>query len=306
MRLAAPALPPEVRRSFNLAAIERDQTCGRSELVFRRWVTTEVKRDRADGAHVHSVQLSARLSDRPGGNMWRSMARVMGATVLYGLVHSALASRPAKSLFARVTGQRNRNGLYRVFYIAQSVGTFGLLAAIIHRQRAVEIYRVRGPLALLMHGGQAAGLLLAIASARQVGFDRITGLRSLGCWYHGVDPPPEPEAQGPALDQEGLGRAPGPFAWSRHPLNLAPLPVFWLWPRMNSNLLAFNLAATAYLIVGSLHEEIRLREAFGEAYRTYQQSGVSFYFPVTPRRRVFDRISVVEPSAAEPPAEPTS
>ena len=95
--------------------------------------------------------------------------------------------------------------------------------------------------------------------------------------------PPEPEAQGPALDAEGRSHAAGPFAWSRHPLNFAPLPIFWLWPRMTTNLLAFNTAVTIYLVVGSLHEEARLREAFGDDYEAYLSSGVPFYVPAPER-----------------------
>jgi hypothetical protein len=104
--------------------------------------------------------------------------------------------------------------------------------------------------------------------------------------------PPEPEAQGPALDEEGRRHAAGPFAWSRHPLNFAPLPVFWLHPRMTTSLLAFNIAATAYLVVGSWHEEARLREAYGEAYSAYQRSGVPFYLP-SPDRSAFVPIGAV-------------
>src|SRR4051812_34676039 len=70
-------------------------------------------------------------------------------------------------------------------------------------------------------------------------------------------------------------------ACSRLPLNFAPLPVFWLWPRMTTSLLAFNLASTMYLAVGSLHEEARLREAFGQAYAANQRSGVPCYLPVS-------------------------
>jgi hypothetical protein len=91
--------------------------------------------------------------------------------------------------------------------------------------------------------------------------------------------PPEPEAQGPALDAEGKQRAGGPFAWSRHPLNFAPVILFWLTPRMTTNHLAFSAAATAYLVLGSLHEETRLRQAYGVEYAAYQNSGARFYLP---------------------------
>lgn len=218
--------------------------------------------------------------------MGRSMFKVVLATAAFGLVHSALASRRAKHAAARYFGERNRNGLYRAFYLAQSVITFGMLAAYMRRQPGRELYRVRGPLAGLMHLGQAAGLVHATAAARQVGVRRILGLESLIRWLGDGPVPPEPEAQGPTLDGEGQQHLLGPFAWSRHPLNFAPLPVFWLWPRMTTNLLAFNVAATVYLVVGSLHEEARLREAYAEAYDAYRNSGVAFYVPMPHRQAI--------------------
>ena len=218
--------------------------------------------------------------------MWRSMLKVAAATAAFGMVHSALASRTAKRAAARTFGERNRNGLYRVLYIGQSLATFGLLAAYIRRQPSRELYRVEGPPAILLHAIQAGTLVYATSAAGQVGLHRITGLESFLAWLGDGPVPPEPEAQGPALDEEGRHHAADPFAWSRHPLNFAPLPVFWLWPRMTTNLLAFNTAATIYLVVGSLHEEARLREAFGDDYDAYLNSGVAFYVPVPKRSRL--------------------
>ena len=203
--------------------------------------------------------------------MWRSMFKVMAATTAFAVVHSALASRGAKRAATKTFGERNRNGLYRVVYITQSAITFAVLAAYIRRQPSREIYRVRPPLSLVMHGAQAAALVYATAAARQVGIRRIVGLDSFVAWLGEGPVLPEPEAQGPALDEQGLARHAGPFSWSRHPLNFAPLPILWLWPRMTTNLLAFNTAATVYLVIGSLHEESRLREAFGDKYIAYER-----------------------------------
>jgi hypothetical protein len=132
----------------------------------------------------------------------------------------------------------------------------------------------------MMHCGQGAAGVGAVAAAHQVGILRITGLENLAAWFADGAVSPEPEAQGPALDQGRQDRL-GPFAWSRHPLNFVPVPIFWLWPRMSTNLLAFNTAATAYLLLGSIHEESRLRKAFGPACESYQRSGISFYLPRT-------------------------
>lgn len=121
-----------------------------------------------------------------------------------------------------------------------------MLAAYIRRQPSQELYQVRGPVALLLYGGQLAAVVHATAAAQQVGIRRILGLESLECWLGDGPVSPEPEAQGPALNEAGALQVSGPFAWSRHPLNFSPVPVFWLNPRMTTNLLAFNLAATTY------------------------------------------------------------
>jgi hypothetical protein len=66
---------------------------------------------------------------------------------------------------------------------------------------------------------------------------------------------------------------------------------------MTTNLLAFNAAATIYLVVGSLHEEARLRDAYGDDYDAYLNSGVPFYLPAPAR-------SALEPAAGlERPAQ---
>lgn len=233
---------------------------------------------------------------------------IVAATVAFGAVHSLLASRGAKRLTERLLGTRRRNALYRPFYLAQSVVTFGALLVHFRRQPGHTLYHVRGPAALVMRAGQIAGLAYAVAAAYQVGIPGMLGLRGLWAWVRGRDVPPEPEAQGPAVDgprrptyaapasspplpgtasppradvhADGRMRATGPFRLHRHPLNFAPLPVLWLFPRMTTRLAALAGASTVYLVLGSIHEEVRLRSAYGRAYERYQRSGVPFYVPV--------------------------
>jgi hypothetical protein len=212
--------------------------------------------------------------------MWRSVARVAAATVLFALVHSLFASRAAKEWTVRRLGERNRNGLYRAFFLGQSVLTFAALAAYVLRLPERVIYRVHGLPALMMVAGQVIGLGLAVYAAAAVGLRDLLGVNSVRTWLRGdARVPPEPPAQGPRLDLDGRMHVTGPFKWSRHPLNLMQLPVFWLSPLMTERLLAFNIVATVYLVLGSLHEEQLLRAAYGEPYAEYQHGGVPFYLP---------------------------
>lgn len=218
--------------------------------------------------------------------MLKTFFKVSAAVGLYGGIHSLLASRMVKQRAAARFGPRQFAGLYRVFYILQSALTLAGLLAYLSRLPDRTIYRVRGPLPVvwLMRLGQAGGLVLATVTASQVGLARITGLRGFLDWLRGRPTiPPTPEAQGPAPSPGGDPsrlRVSGPFRVTRHPLNLSPLPVFWLTPHMTVKRLAFNLAGTLYLVLGSLHEEARLRAAYGTAYRRYQKNaGVPFFLP---------------------------
>jgi methanethiol S-methyltransferase len=205
--------------------------------------------------------------------------RVLASTAAFALLHSALASRTAKSMAASTFGARRRDGLYRAFFITQASVATAALALYLRRLPDRELYAVRGPAATLMRAGQAAGLLLMLDAVRRVGVLPITGASSLMRFTRSDDPvPAEPEAQGPALDEHGRLKVGGPFLRSRHPLNLAPLPILWLNPRMTRNLAVFNAIATAYFWIGSFHEERRLLAAYGDAYRPYASGTVPFFF----------------------------
>jgi protein-S-isoprenylcysteine O-methyltransferase Ste14 len=211
--------------------------------------------------------------------MRRGVIPVVAATVAFACVHSALASLAAKRVARRLVGERRYRALYRPFYIAQSVVTFAALARYIYRQPDVVLYRLRGPAAAAAVTGQIGALAYGVWAARRVGIGRPVGAAGLRAFAAGSPSiPPHQEAQGPAPAGTAMD-ADGPFAHARHPLNLAPVPLFWLSPVMTANLAAFSSVATLYLVVGSAHEEHRLSAAYGEAYRRYQRSGVPFYVP---------------------------
>lgn len=201
------------------------------------------------------------------------------ATAAFAAVHSALASRRAKQMAARMVGSERSDATYRLFYVSQGVLSFAALTAYCASLPAHTVYRVRGPAAWLVRTGQLAGALHLSAGLRQVGLTRWAGVEKLRAWRTRKNVPLAPVAQGPELASDGRLDTGGLFHLSRHPLNFAAIPLFWLTPHMTTRRLAFNAVSTVYLLLGSLHEEARLRRACGPAYERYLQSGVPLFWP---------------------------
>jgi hypothetical protein len=192
--------------------------------------------------------------------------------LLYGALHSVLASSAAKQAFAKLAGERARNGLYRPLYIGQAVlVTLAAVAAFL-RLPDRDLYQVRKPWAWALNVVQAAGVGLLLRAVSVTGFDRMIGLPQLLAYGRGEHPAPEYEAQGPppqALDHpERLG----PFGWVSHPDNLPIILVVWAFPKMTVNRLTLALWATVYALVGSWHEDARLQGAYGEAFARYRHA----------------------------------
>jgi protein-S-isoprenylcysteine O-methyltransferase Ste14 len=192
------------------------------------------------------------------------------ATVAFAAVHSLLASRGAKRLAERAVGTRLRNALYRPAYNAVAVVTTAALVRYVARQPARTVYHVRGPAAVAMRLGQVASGVAFAAAAIQVGLGNLSGFASLLPWLRGeAVVPREPEAQSLPPDADGVIRPSGPTAVSRHPLNLFPVPLLWLNPRMTTKLAAFNAVATVYFYLGSAHSDGRLLARYGGIFEDF-------------------------------------
>ena len=80
-----------------------------------------------------------------------------------------------------------------------------------------------------------------------------------------------------ALQTDGL------YGWVRHPLYFFSLLALWFSPTMTDALLMFNIAATLYFVFGSLIEEQRMVNAYGDIYKQYQQN-TSWMIPLPPSK----------------------
>jgi hypothetical protein len=204
--------------------------------------------------------------------------RIVRACVPLAVVHSALASRQAKDLAAKLSGPRRRNGLYRAVYVAQSLCVFAWLYPWLRRLPDRPLYDLEPPASWLARGGQAAAFVAGFDTARVIGIPDFNGITNLRAFVAGAEPEPEPEGQGPRLSADGEMVTAGPFSVLRHPANLAAPALLLLDPHMTERKLTVALLATAYGYLGSVHEERRLIRVYGDAYARYQRR-VPFLLP---------------------------
>jgi methanethiol S-methyltransferase len=181
---------------------------------------------------------------------------ILLAWAVYGALHSLLASASAKALAERRLGQ-GVTRYYRLLYNIVVTLTLLPLLALVVLSPDLEISRITFPwlaLTLLIEGVSGLGIL---AGLLQTGVMRFLGLAQITG---------SPDFGGPSkLEISGL------YRYVRHPLYLFGLLIIWFLPLMTWNILAFNLGATLYILIGIQFEERKLLKEFGQAYADYQQ-----------------------------------
>jgi protein-S-isoprenylcysteine O-methyltransferase Ste14 len=183
-----------------------------------------------------------------------SFALILAAMLLYGLVHSFLASLTVKAWVQHELGEwagRTYRLIFNLFAVISLLPVLALPALLPDRR----LYAIPIPWLLLTLALQGLAVVALLLGLLQTGLWSFLGLSQL----NGSNP------NGPSrLVVRGL------YRWVRHPLYSAGLVFIWLTPLMTTNLLAFNLGATVYLILGALFEERKLLREFGQEYARYR------------------------------------
>ena len=225
--------------------------------------------------------MSGRKTSGAGGSA--APGRVVLVCVIWAGIHSLLASSRAKDIVARTAGSRSRDGLYRLAYNAQSLATVAWAARWLARLPDRDLYRARPPWSWLLRAGQVGSLGVLLSGVRVVGALEFAGAAPFWRAMTGEESSPEPEAQGPPAGAGGEMDSSGAFRFTRHPGNLGAMGFFLLWPRMTVNRATLAALVALYVVLGSAHEERRLRMAYGEAFERYRRR-VPFLIPRPPER----------------------
>jgi protein-S-isoprenylcysteine O-methyltransferase Ste14 len=179
----------------------------------------------------------------------------------FGLLHSLLASLAAKAAAQRWLGPRVADGTYRLFFnVVSGLTVIPPFALALWLPDGSPLWRIPPPLLIVTLLFQFAALAGMVVSLWRVDLPRFLGLRQALRLAAGQPDPRDP----PVLRTDGV------HGWVRHPLYFFSLVVIWLWPVITPNLLALNLGITLYFWIGSVYEERKLLQDFGEAYRLHQ------------------------------------
>ncbi len=175
------------------------------------------------------------------------------SVILWGLLHSLLASHKAKEITRRRLGEK-AGRFYRLAYNLFACVSFLPVLVIAAFTPDRTLYLVPLPWSALMVAGQVLSVVALVAGFRQTDTWEFLGLRQI---------------TGPVETRQGQLVTGGLYRYVRHPLYSAGLAFIWLMPLVTVNVLAINVALTIYVIVGAVFEERKLRREFSQAYADY-------------------------------------
>jgi len=172
--------------------------------------------------------------------------------LLWGLIHSILASLGFKSLLTNLLGKSLMRG-YRLFYNIFSAISFLPILWLVATLPDARLYSIPAPWSYLMLLGQGVSAMLLLIGVLQTDTLSFVGLRQLF------------EQEKPAKFVTG-----GLYRLVRHPLYTAGLLFLWLSPQVTVNSFTMYVAATIYILIGAYFEERKLLREFGDVYAEYK------------------------------------
>lgn len=177
----------------------------------------------------------------------------------FGLIHSLLASHPAKAAAQNLIGRNVAAATYRLLFNVAAVITIVPALVLVFRLPDQQLYRFPPPWDSIALGLQVLAALSLVIAVFQMDAWFFLGLRQLG------EPSSIDSTSTAQLVTGGLYRI------VRHPLYTFSLMALYLTSPMSINWLAFAVSCHVYFYLGSIFEERKLVREFGAAYRAYQQ-----------------------------------
>jgi methanethiol S-methyltransferase len=177
------------------------------------------------------------------------------AMAVWGVLHSWLASFSSKRLARRIFGVKI-DRYYRLLFVFSAVLTLIPVLAMVVFLPSRTLWVIPTPWIFLTLGIQFLALIALVATTLQTDVMAFAGIR---------------QVLQPGIEHENELVVTGLYRTVRHPLYLFSIILFWLFPHMTDLTFAFFLAGTLYFLIGTIPEERKLVQTFGEQYRQYRR-----------------------------------
>lgn len=194
---------------------------------------------------------------------------LISASILWGVLHSTLASHPVKAVLRRIAGDLAFDRLYRFSYNVFAVCSFYPIAMMLYTFADRPLYSIPSPWVYLTVIVQAIAAMVLISAVVQTGAAEFTGWEQLSS---------TDEVKPPVLMTDGW------YAHVRHPLYVGILIFAWLIPEMTVNRLTLLIVFTLYIFIGAWFEERKLLKDFAPAYAEYMARVPMFIPKIFPRK----------------------
>ncbi len=178
------------------------------------------------------------------------------ASILWGVLHSVLASHNFKHHVRNLVGAMAFYKLYRLSYNLFAIASFLPIFLMLISFPDRLLYTIPEPWVYITTIIQGLAIFALVAGVMQTGPMEFAGLTQLSPIYDDLKP-----AQ---LVTSGL------YAFVRHPLYSAGLVFIWFSAEMSINRLVLWIIFSAYIIIGAIFEERKLLIDFGTEYAQYK------------------------------------
>jgi len=192
---------------------------------------------------------------------------------LFAFSHTLLASNKTKKAIAEKLGEKI--AFYRVFYNLSSLLLF-IVFYVLAPKPNVIVYDLQFPFDIITFALQVLSLIGLVWATRPVNLNEFIGVSQIKRYLRG-------EYKVEDLDEKLTLKIEGAYKFVRHPIYLFSILFLGLRPTMSLFYLIMFLCIVVYFYVGSIFEERKLIEAFGNDYLEYQLR-VPRIFPLNFRR----------------------
>ena len=187
----------------------------------------------------------------------------------FAFSHTWLASRKLKTSLAEKIG--NKIAFYRLFYNFSSLLFFVVFYELSPKPDVI-IYDLQYPFDIITFALQILSLSGIIWAARAIDVKEFLGISQIERYLDGCYSIQD-------LDEKQKLSISGAFKIVRHPIYLFSILFLGFRPQMNLFYLIMFLCIVIYFYVGSIYEEKKLIEVFGNNFLEYQKR-VPRLFPI--------------------------